>query len=129
MQIKVYMFKFYKHNNYTLSVICHLLILFPATCGGDTDVGFVWTSLKHLVLPHNALEHLDESLELAPWLQILDLSHNIITNAKEISCLSNLKHINLGYNKLEQVPIFNKTVSHSLQVLILKNNYLDSLNG
>ncbi|XP_012234632.1 serine/threonine-protein kinase 11-interacting protein isoform X2 [Linepithema humile] len=100
-----------------------------ATCGGDTDVGFVWTSLKHLVLPHNALEHLDKSLELAPWLQILDLSHNIITNAKEISCLSNLKHVNLSYNKLEQVSIFNKTVSHSLQVLVLKNNYIDSLNG
>lgn len=81
------------------------------------------------MLPHNALEHLDKSLELAPWLQILDLSHNIITNAKEISCLSNLKHVNLGYNKLEQVPIFNKSLSHSLQILVLKNNYLDSLNG
>jgi len=89
----------------------------------------VWASLKHLVLSHNALEFLDESLELVPWLQTLDLSHNMIANAKEISHLSNLKYINLGYNKLEEVPMFNKTLLHSLQVLVLKNNYIDDLNG
>ncbi|XP_071565929.1 serine/threonine-protein kinase 11-interacting protein isoform X1 [Temnothorax nylanderi] len=100
-----------------------------AACGGDAGVGFVWASLKHLVLPHNALKCLDKSLELTPWLQILDLSHNMITNAKEISCLSNLRYVNLGYNKLEQVPTFNKAVLHSLQVLVLKNNYIDNLSG
>ncbi|CAL1678329.1 unnamed protein product [Lasius platythorax] len=100
-----------------------------ATCGGDAGIGFVWASLRHLVLPHNALECLDESLELAPWLQILDLNHNMITNAKEISCLSNLKYVNLGYNKLEEVPVFNKAALHSLQILVLKNNYIDNLNG
>ncbi|KAL6262037.1 hypothetical protein P5V15_007129 [Pogonomyrmex californicus] len=100
-----------------------------AACGGDAGAGFVWASLRYLVLPHNGLEYLDESLELAPWLQILDLSHNMITNAKEISCLSNLRYVNLGYNKLEQVPIFNMAVLHSLQVLVLKNNYIDNLNG
>ncbi|XP_011630532.1 serine/threonine-protein kinase 11-interacting protein isoform X4 [Pogonomyrmex barbatus] len=100
-----------------------------AACGGDAGAGFVWASLRYLVLPHNGLEYLDESLELAPWLQILDLSHNMITNAKEISCLSNLRYVNLGYNKLEQVPIFNMAVLYSLQVLVLKNNYIDNLNG
>ncbi|XP_011874487.1 PREDICTED: serine/threonine-protein kinase 11-interacting protein isoform X2 [Vollenhovia emeryi] len=100
-----------------------------AACGGDAGVGFVWASLKHLVLPHNALQCLDESLELAPWLQILDLSHNMITNAKEISCLSNLRYVNLGYNKLEHIPTFNKAVLHSLQVLVLKNNYIDNLSA
>lgn len=103
--------------------------LFIAACGGDAGVGFVWASLRHLVLPHNALKCLDESLELAPWLQILDLSHNMITDAKEISCLSNLRYVNLGYNKLVQVPMFNKAVLHSLQVLVLKNNYIDNLIG
>ncbi|XP_072763614.1 serine/threonine-protein kinase 11-interacting protein isoform X2 [Anoplolepis gracilipes] len=100
-----------------------------AACGGDAGIGFVWASLRHLILPHNALKCLDESLELAPWLQILDLNHNIITNAKEISCLSDLKYVNLGYNKLEEVPVFNKAALHSLQILVLKNNYIDNLNG
>ncbi|XP_018393306.1 PREDICTED: serine/threonine-protein kinase 11-interacting protein isoform X1 [Cyphomyrmex costatus] len=108
-----------------ISTIYQLL----AECGGDAGVGFVWASLRHLVLPHNALKYLDKSLELAPWLQILDLSHNMITNAKELSCLSNLRYVNLGYNKLEEIPIFNKTVLHSLQVLVLKNNYIENLNG
>lgn len=108
----------------------NLFALFVAECGGDTvGIGFVWASLKQLILPHNALEHLDESLELAPWLQILDLSHNMITSAKEISCLSNLKYVNLGYNKLEEVPVFNKTALHLLQVLVLKNNYIENLIG
>ncbi|XP_011152969.1 serine/threonine-protein kinase 11-interacting protein isoform X2 [Harpegnathos saltator] len=108
-----------------VSTISQLL----AICGADAGVGFVWASLKHLALPHNVLNCLDESLELAPWLQTLDLSHNMITSAEEISCLSNLKYVNLGYNKLESIPSFNKAVLHSLQVLVLKNNYIDSLNG
>lgn len=103
--------------------------VFTVMCGGDAGAEFVWASLKHLVLSHNALECLDESLELAPWLHTLDLSHNAIASAKEISRLSNLKYVNLGYNKLEQVPTFSKTASHSLQVLVLKNNYIDDLNG
>ncbi|XP_018055084.1 PREDICTED: serine/threonine-protein kinase 11-interacting protein isoform X2 [Atta colombica] len=108
-----------------ISTIYQLL----AECGGDAGIGFVWASLRHLMLPHNALKCLDESLELAPWLQILDLSHNMIIDAKEISYLSNLRYVNLGYNKLEQIPIFNKTVLHSLQVLVLKNNYIENLSG
>ncbi|KAK9299456.1 hypothetical protein QLX08_007486 [Tetragonisca angustula] len=100
-----------------------------ANCGGDTGIGFVWGSLKHLALPHNALEKLDTSLELVPWLQVIDLSHNLITSADELSCLPNLKHINLGYNKLERVPTFNETASRLLQVLVLKNNYIENLDG
>ncbi|XP_032680725.1 serine/threonine-protein kinase 11-interacting protein isoform X2 [Odontomachus brunneus] len=108
-----------------VSTISQLL----AVCGADAGVGFVWASLKHLALPHNVLKCLDESLELAPWLQTLDLSHNMITSAEEISCLSNLKYVNLGFNRLESIPLFNKVVLHSLQVLVLKNNYIDNLNG
>ncbi|XP_076762138.1 uncharacterized protein LOC143430051 isoform X1 [Xylocopa sonorina] len=99
------------------------------SCGGDAGIGFVWGSLKHLALPHNALEQLDASLELAPWLQVIDLSHNLITSADQLSCLPNLKYVNLGYNRLETVPTFNKTASHLLQVLVLKNNYIENLNG
>ncbi|XP_076681070.1 serine/threonine-protein kinase 11-interacting protein isoform X3 [Andrena cerasifolii] len=100
-----------------------------ASCGRDAGIGFVWGSLKHLALPYNALEQLDTSLELAPWLQIIDLSHNLLTSADELSCLPNLKYVNLGYNKLEAVPTFNKAASHSLRVLVLKNNYMETLSG
>lgn len=99
------------------------------SCGGDAGAGFVWGSLRRLVLPYNNLPNLDKSLELVPWLQTLDLSHNKIARANEVSHLSSLKCVNFGYNKLEAVPMFSKSVSHSLQVLVLSNNYIDSLNG
>ncbi|XP_076644442.1 uncharacterized protein LOC143354324 isoform X2 [Halictus rubicundus] len=100
-----------------------------ASCGGDASFGFVWSSLIHLALPYNALKELDASMELALWLQTLDLSHNLIASADELACLPNLKYVNLGYNKLETIPAFNKAVSQSLQVLVLKNNYIENLNG
>lgn len=121
-QFKVYIDSQFSH-------LISLFFLFTALCGGDAGIGFVWPSLVYLALPHNALECLDESLELTPWLQTLDLSHNMITSAKEILCLSNLKYLNLGYNKLEKVPVFNKAVLHLLQILVLKSNHIDSLNG
>ncbi|XP_046739064.1 serine/threonine-protein kinase 11-interacting protein isoform X2 [Diprion similis] len=100
-----------------------------AACGGDASADFIWGSLKSLTLPYNALARIDKSLELAPWLQTLNLSHNLITSAKEIECLPNLRNINLGYNKLESVPEFSKPVFHSLQVLVLKNNYIENISG
>lgn len=108
---------------------CWVFFFFTVTCGGDAGAGFVWGSLRHLSLPHNALEKLDRSFELTPWLQILDLSHNLLTNAVELDCLPNLKYVNLGYNKLEMVPIFNKSATHSLQILVLKNNYIEDISG
>jgi hypothetical protein len=100
-----------------------------ASCGGDAGVGFVWGSLQRLALPYNGLTHLDKSLEFAPWLEIMDLSHNLITIITELEYLPNLRNINLGYNKLEYVPQFNKASYHALQKLILKNNYIDNING
>lgn len=108
----------------------HIFVI-SAACGGDAGVGFVWGSLRSLALPYNALVRIDKSLELAPWLQTLDLSHNLISTAAEIdlNCLPNLKNINFGYNKLEAVPAFSKPVFHTLQVLVLKNNYIENLSG
>ncbi|XP_078051499.1 uncharacterized protein LOC144477636 [Augochlora pura] len=100
-----------------------------ARCGGDASFGFVWSSLKHLALPYNALKKLDASMELALWLQTLDLSHNLLTSADELACLPNLKYVNLGYNKLETIPVFDKAVSHTLRILVLRNNYIENLDG
>ncbi|XP_043681412.1 serine/threonine-protein kinase 11-interacting protein isoform X2 [Vespula pensylvanica] len=108
-----------------VTTVAQLLV----TCGGDAGAGFVWGSLRHLSLAHNALEKLDRSFELTPWLQILDLSHNLLTSAAELDCLPNLKYVNLGYNKLEMVPAFNKSATHSLQILVLKNNYIEDISG
>ncbi|XP_043287960.1 serine/threonine-protein kinase 11-interacting protein isoform X2 [Venturia canescens] len=100
-----------------------------ASCGRDAGVGFVWASMKRLALPYNGLGRLDKSLELAPWLQTLDLSHNLIISTSELDCLPSLKYVNLGYNKLEAAPTLNKATYHTLQILVLRNNYIENLNG
>ncbi|XP_014213511.1 serine/threonine-protein kinase 11-interacting protein [Copidosoma floridanum] len=99
------------------------------SCGSDGGVGFVWSSLHRLALPYNALTNLDKSLENVPFLETIDLSHNLITRATNFELIPNLKHVNLGYNYLEHVPLFSKTSIRTLQKLVLKNNYIDNIDG
>lgn len=99
------------------------------SCGGDKSHGFVWSELKEAVLSYNNLETIDSSVEYVPWLQILDVSHNSIVNAQAIGMLPNLKHLNLGFNHLEAVPVFKRDLCRNLQVLILKGNYIEDLTG
>lgn len=85
-------------------------------CGGDKSDGFLWNELKEGVFSHNEIYSLDSSLEFAPWLHTLDLSHNNIKCASQLNCLSNLKNLNLSYNKLESVPEFGGQLCSRLQV-------------
>lgn len=87
-------------------------------CGADKSAGFLWNELKEAVFSHNGICALDSSLEFVPWLHTLDLSHNNIKCAHELNCLSNLKNLNLSYNKLESVPQFNGQICSRLQVRI-----------
>lgn len=98
-------------------------------CGGDKSDKYVWSELKEANLSYNGFKSIDNSLEYVPWLQTLDLSHNKLVNVQAIDCLINLKHLNLGYNQLEAVPLFNRELSRKLQVLVLKNNYIEDLTG
>jgi len=91
-------------------------------CGADKTQGYVWPHLKEAVFTHNQLKNIDTSLEFAPSLQSLDLSHNLLKNIESLTSLSNLRHLNLSNNKLESLPAFDGL--QSLTVLILKNNFL-----
>lgn len=90
-------------------------------CGGDRSGGFLWNELKEAVFSHNEICGLDGSLEFAPWLHTLDLSHNNIKCADGLNCLANLKNLNLSYNKLESVPQFTGQICSRLQV---KNTFI-----
>ncbi|KAL7305323.1 hypothetical protein TKK_0002453 [Trichogramma kaykai] len=100
-----------------------------AYCGADKGVGFVWGSLTRLALPYNNLSHLDKSLEFVPWVETIDLSHNALTRATDLKYLPNVKNVNLSYNNLEFVPQFNRAAFYLLQKLILRNNYIENING
>ncbi|KAJ9593403.1 hypothetical protein L9F63_015029, partial [Diploptera punctata] len=98
-------------------------------CGADHSSGFVWSDLREAVFSYNGIELLSRCLEFTPWLQILDLSHNRITCADQIDCLPNLKYLNLSYNLLETIPAIHKDACRKLQVLVIKNNYIENLSG
>ncbi|KAI4459565.1 nischarin related [Holotrichia oblita] len=96
-------------------------------CGGDKVQGFLWNELKEAVFCHNSIDNLDTSLEFLPQLSSIDLSHNCIQNVHYINCLSNLRYLNLNFNKIECIPVFNRQLCDTLQVLLLRNNYIDDI--
>lgn len=96
-------------------------------CGADNSEGFIWNELKEAVFSYNSINSLDNSLEYAPSLHTLDLSHNQIHNAQLLNCLPNLKHINLSYNQLESVPAFSGELCTHLRVLVLCNNFIENI--
>ncbi|KAK9879338.1 hypothetical protein WA026_004189 [Henosepilachna vigintioctopunctata] len=97
-------------------------------CGADFSSRHVWAELKNLVLPYNGLSCLDSSIENAPWLTSLDLSHNELITADEVNLLSNLKYLNLSYNKLPRMPKFSGQLCNRLQILNVSNNFLEDLS-
>ncbi|KAK6631644.1 hypothetical protein RUM44_006173 [Polyplax serrata] len=98
-------------------------------CGGDNSKGFVWSELREAVLSFNNIKAIDTSIAFAPWLQVLDLSHNQITDVKAIECLPNLKYVNLSFNCIDVIPTFNKSARKKIELLVLKNNYIEDLSG
>jgi Leucine-rich repeat (LRR) protein len=91
-------------------------------CGADKSQASCWSELKEASFVSNSILELDQSLECAPWLHTLDLSHNEITNIEAVSCLGNLKTLNVSYNKLEAVPQFKGQICSRLQVIKLRAN-------
>jgi hypothetical protein len=91
-------------------------------CGADKSQASCWSELKEASFISNGILELDQSLECAPWLHTLDLSHNEITNIEAVSCLGNLKTLNVSYNKLEAVPQFKGQICSRLQVIKLRGN-------
>lgn len=98
-------------------------------CGKDQTHGFIWNELKTIDFSYNTLKEIDCSLEFAPWLQILNLSHNQITSVHAVRYLPNLKILNLGYNRLVYIPQFHLDSVKHLQTLILTNNCIEDLSG
>ncbi|XP_052804565.1 uncharacterized protein LOC128234391 [Mya arenaria] len=99
-------------------------------CGGDRSPGLVWSYLRNLYLSFNSLKHLDTSLRFVPFVEVLDLSHNNLTETKEyLTYLTELTRVNLGYNMLSVVPTFSSTCKHKLGTIVLRSNQLDKIDG
>ncbi|XP_036401115.1 serine/threonine-protein kinase 11-interacting protein [Megalops cyprinoides] len=99
-------------------------------CGGDLSSALTWLELHTLNFSYNSITCLDDSLGLLNVLRSLDLSHNKIQDCGEFLLpLSDLQHLNLGYNFLQRVPLLGMSCRAKLVKLVLRNNELETING
>ncbi|KAK4350098.1 hypothetical protein RND71_029411 [Anisodus tanguticus] len=82
-----------------------------------------WNRLSFISCAQNGLVLMDESLQLLPAIETLDLSRNKFAKVDNLRKCTKLKHLDLGFNHLRNV------VSSHIVKLVLRNNALTSLHG
>uniref|UniRef100_A0A803P7J9 Uncharacterized protein n=1 Tax=Cannabis sativa TaxID=3483 RepID=A0A803P7J9_CANSA len=87
-----------------------------------------WNRLSFVSCACNGLLLMDESLQLLPAVETLDLSRNKFAKADNLRKCVKLKHLDLGFNNLRTVLSFRE-VSCPIVKLVLRNNALTTLHG
>ncbi|XP_024015064.1 uncharacterized protein LOC18024673 isoform X2 [Eutrema salsugineum] len=71
---------------------------------------------------------MDESLQLLPAVESLDLSRNKFAKVDNLRRCSKLKHLDLGFNQLRKISHLSEVSCHLVK-LVLRNNALTTLRG
>ncbi|KAL1200744.1 Dynein regulatory complex subunit 3 [Cardamine amara subsp. amara] len=87
-----------------------------------------WNKLAVISCACNRLVLMDESLQLLPAAESLDLSRNKFAKVDNLRRCTKLKHLDLGFNHLRTVSHLSE-VSCNLVKLVLRNNALTTLRG
>ncbi|KAL3818603.1 hypothetical protein ACJIZ3_004508 [Penstemon smallii] len=87
-----------------------------------------WKRLSFVSCARNSLVLMDESLQLLPVVETLDLSRNKFAKVDNLRKCTKLKHLDLGFNSLRSIASFNE-VSCQIVKLVLRNNALTTLHG
>ncbi|KAL9170195.1 hypothetical protein ABFS82_04G128600 [Erythranthe guttata] len=87
-----------------------------------------WNRLSFVSCACNSLLLMDESLQLLPVVESLDLSRNKFAKVDNLKKCTKLKHVDLGFNNLRSIASFSQ-VSCKIVKLVLRNNALTSLHG
>nr|GLL21747.1 uncharacterized protein LOC109190201 isoform X1 [Ipomoea trifida] len=87
-----------------------------------------WNRLSFVSCACNGLLLMDESLQLLPAIETLDLSRNKFAKVDNLRRCTKLKHLDLGFNHLRSVTSFIE-VSCCIIKLVLRNNTLTTLHG
>ncbi|XP_062118045.1 uncharacterized protein LOC133831681 isoform X2 [Humulus lupulus] len=87
-----------------------------------------WNRLSFVSCACNGLLLMDESLQLLPAVETLDLSRNKFAKVDNLRKCAKLKHLDLGFNNLRSVLSFSE-VSCPIVKLVLRNNALTTLHG
>ncbi|KAF2317515.1 hypothetical protein GH714_023789 [Hevea brasiliensis] len=86
-----------------------------------------WNRLSFVSCACNRLVLMDESLQLLPAVETLDLSRNKFAKDNLRKC-TKLKHLDLGFNHLRTTAPFSEVSCH-IGKLVLRNNALTTLRG
>ncbi|KAL5539452.1 hypothetical protein UlMin_044611 [Ulmus minor] len=87
-----------------------------------------WKRLSFVSCACNGLLLMDESLQLLPAVETLDLSRNKFAKVDNLRKCAKLKHLDLGFNHLRSVSSFSEVSCHIVK-LVLRNNALTTLRG
>ncbi|XP_062026504.1 uncharacterized protein LOC133742837 isoform X1 [Rosa rugosa] len=88
----------------------------------------LWHRLSFVSCACNGLVLMDESLQLLPAVETLDLSRNKFAKIDNLRKCGKLKHLDLGFNHLRTISSFGEVTSRLLK-LVLRNNALTTLRG
>ncbi|XP_031129933.1 serine/threonine-protein kinase 11-interacting protein-like isoform X1 [Ipomoea triloba] len=88
-----------------------------------------WNRLWFVSCACNGLLLMDESLQLLPAVETLDLSRNKFSRVDNLRKCTRLKHLDIGFNHLRTVAAFSSEVSSHIVKLVLRNNALTTLRG
>lgn len=87
-----------------------------------------WNRLSFVSCACNDLILMDESLQLLPMVETLDLSRNKFAKVDNLRKCTKLKHVDLGFNNLRSIASLSE-VPCQIVKLVLRNNALTSLHG
>ncbi|KAJ6874892.1 hypothetical protein NC652_034569 [Populus alba x Populus x berolinensis] len=87
-----------------------------------------WNRLSFVSCACNRLILMDESLQLLPVVETLDLSRNKFAKVDNLRKCTKLKHLDLGFNHLRSIAPFCEISCHIVK-LVLRNNALTTLHG
>ncbi|XP_010500387.1 PREDICTED: uncharacterized protein LOC104777771 isoform X2 [Camelina sativa] len=87
-----------------------------------------WNKLAVISCACNRLVLMDESLQLLPAAESLDLSRNKFAKVDNLRRCTKLKHLDLGFNHLRTVSHLSQVSCHLVK-LVLRNNALTTLRG
>ncbi|CAM0872044.1 unnamed protein product [Alopecurus aequalis] len=88
----------------------------------------VWIRLSHVSCASNGLVLMDESLQLLPAVETLDLSRNQFAKVDNLRKCTKLRNLDLGFNHLRSVSSLSEVCSR-VGKLVLRNNALTTIHG
>uniref|UniRef100_A0A0D9Z438 Serine/threonine-protein kinase 11-interacting protein n=1 Tax=Oryza glumipatula TaxID=40148 RepID=A0A0D9Z438_9ORYZ len=88
----------------------------------------VWGRLLYVSCASNGLVLMDESLQLLPAVETLDLSRNQFAKVDNLRKCTKLRNLDLGFNHLRSISSLSEACGRIVQ-LVLRNNALTTLHG